>query len=180
MRFAPILVLFAACAHPIGGPLEDAREARSLPSDLEVTYREVGGPLGSREVVVNQAGQLVLRRWRPGFVPAVDRPEQLLRNAGDAEHDEDDAVRLVSEISASEVLRLVDLLVEIEGWKEGSDDDLPDAPVEGSRVSLRVAIGSESSEVSEYGRDLEANNRLLKVRSLVEEWLAAAPREQAP
>ena len=74
----------------------------------------------------------------------------------------------------------MDLLVEIEGWKEGSDDDLPDAPVEGSRVSLRVAIGSESSEVSEYGRDLEANNRLLKVRSLVEEWLAAAPREQAP
>ena len=52
MRFAPLLLLFA-CAHPIGGPLEDAREARTLPEDMTVTYRDVGGPLGSREVVVD-------------------------------------------------------------------------------------------------------------------------------
>ena len=176
MRWIPVL-LVAACAHPIGGPLEDAREARSLPADMTVTYREVGGPLGSRELVVDQAGHLVLRRWRPGFVPAVERPEQILRNAGEAQTDDDEAVRFVTEISTSEVLRLVDLLVEIEGWEEGSSDDLPADPVEGSRVSLRVTIGAASSEISEWGRDLEANDRLLKVRSLVEEWLAAAPRE---
>lgn len=174
MRLLPLVVLAAACAHPIGGPLEDAREARALPSDLTVTYREMGGPLGSREVIVDQNGRLVLRHWRPGFVPAVERPEQILRNAGESETDADDAVRFVTEISGSEVLRMVDLLVEIEGWEEGSGDDLPADPVEGSRVSLRVAIGAESSEVSEWGRDLEANNRLLKVRTLVEEWLAAA------
>lgn len=174
MRFFPVLVFVAACAHPIGGPLEDARESRALPSDLQVTYREVGGQLGSREVTIDQAGQLILRHWRPGFVPAVERPEQLLRNAGETATDEDDAVRSVAEISVSEVLRLVDLLVEIEGWEEGSSDDLPADPVEGTRVSLRVAIGSESSQISEWGRDLEANDRLLKVRTLVEEWLAAA------
>lgn len=177
MRFSAVLVLLVACAHPIGGPLEDARDARSLPADLKVTYRDVGGPLGSREVVVDQSGRLVLRRWRPGFVPAVERPEQILRNAGETETDEDEAVRFVTEIPTSEVLRLVDLLVEIEGWEEGSSDDLPADPVEGSRVSLHVAIGSESSEISEWGRDLEANNRLLKVRTLVEEWLAAAPHD---
>ncbi|MEM9072570.1 MAG: hypothetical protein AAGE52_28945 [Myxococcota bacterium] len=174
-----LVTLLLGCVHPIGGPLEDAREARVPPPEgFVLTYEEQEGPFGARRIVLDSEGALALTRWRPGFVPALDTPETILRN-DEVTQDDEGAVVTEAQVRAEDMVRLVDVLVSIEGWKHRGSG-LPNTPIETGRARLTLRLGGESSEATEYVRDLDSNDRLVRVRQLLDEVLLAASSAPAP
>ncbi len=185
------------CAHPIGGPLEDAREARTPPDGFVLEYVVRSGPLGGRDVILRSDGRLLERRWRPGFVPTSETPENSLGHEWDTESqsvpDDSDtdadseerphspregAVEQSGTVAAEDVLRVVDVVVAIEGWEEVSGDDLPSDPVEAGKVTLSLRIGDETTSVWEWARDLEANDRLIRVRRVLDQLVGTLGEER--
>lgn len=170
-----VLAVAAGCVHPIGGALEHAAEAQEPPpEDFELVYQEREGPLGARDIVVRGDGTLRLERWRPGFVPSTERPEAAFTSPASTDADAL-AERRELRLRPAQMQRLVRTLTEIEAWEQRSADELPSAPLEGSRVILRLRLGEETSEVWEYARDLEAGDRLVRVRRVLDEILQGAP-----
>ncbi len=170
---ALLALAFAGCVHPIGGALRHAAEVRQPPpEDFELIYQEREGPLGARDIAVRGDGTVELARWRPGFVPSTEHPETILANA--TAPTDVTAERRSLHLRSADMERLVRTLVEIEAWEQRATDDLPSAPVEGGRVILLLRLGRESSRAWEYARDLEANDRLVRVRHVLDEVLQRA------
>ncbi len=169
-----LLATLAGCVHPVGSALTRAAQTEEAPpEDFALLYQEREGALGGRDIVVRADGTMRLERWRPGFVPSTERPEATL-NATQAPAGalaEQRELRL----RPAQMQRLVRALVEIEAWEQEAGDGLPSAPVEGGRVTVRLRAGGATSEAWEYARDLEANDRLVRVRRLLDEFLLRSP-----
>ena len=66
------------------------------------------------------------------------------------------------DLSGDEVAELVRLLLELEAWRQLEPERTP-VPDE-SRATLAISAGSAESEVWEWYNDLEANDRLIRIR----------------
>jgi hypothetical protein len=157
--------VLAACTPPIADALRDARAAAEPPATLEVRWEERGGTaLGAREIVVRGDGRVELSVWRPGF--ASGDPTSSGRPSGRADR------TAVHRASAAQVRDLVALILELEGWDQQVDDDLPDPSLDRGRAWLTLRVGDASSAVWEHHADLEATGRLVRVRDALEALLA--------
>ncbi|MEM9188199.1 MAG: hypothetical protein AAGF12_03440 [Myxococcota bacterium] len=73
-------------------------------------------------------------------------------------------------LSPAAVQSVLDLLVEVEAWRQ-RDRDEPDR-ADRSKARLTIAAGSERSEVWEWSNDLESNRRLILVKRRLLEFAA--------
>ncbi|MCA9613471.1 MAG: hypothetical protein H6721_22185 [Sandaracinus sp.] len=167
MRLASCLLFVLACTPPVEGALRDARSATDLPPDLEVRWEERGGTsTGARDLVVRGDGTFEHRTWRPGFAAGDPTSRGTPGGRPDAEGRHT--------VSAEQVRDLIALVLEIEGWDQEVDDDLPDPALDQGRAWLKLRVGGAESEVWEHHADLEATGRLVRVRSALEAMLATA------
>ncbi len=172
VRLLPCLFVLAACTPPIADALRDARAATEPPATLAVRWEERGGTaLGAREIVVRGDGRVELSVWRPGF--ASGDPTSSGRPSGRADR------TAVHRASAAQVRDLVALILELEGWDQRVDDDLPDPSLDRGRAWLKLRVGDASSEVWEHHADLEATGRLVRVRDALEALLAHTELDDA-
>jgi hypothetical protein len=156
-----------ACAHPVGGALQDASNHGRVPADLVVVYDDRHAAWGGRQITVWDDGWIQVLQWRPG--PPRREPEILRGRA-----------------SRDDVLALVDRLVEVRAWEQASGDPLPARvrerlpPLDNGRVRLTVRVGEASSTVWEWANDVEARRRLVLVRQQLERLIHRARRPGPP
>jgi hypothetical protein len=161
-----------ACAHPIATGLRTAAERRDVPPGLVVVFDDHEGPWGGDRIEVYGDGRVRRFRVRPGFRPAVVAPERSLASSDrepEAALGPPDEAGTVSEAA---LLRLVDVLVEIEAWEQGAPESV--ARVQAGKARLTVRIDAARREVWEYAEDVPTQDRLLRVRQALEALLASA------
>jgi hypothetical protein len=162
----------AACAHPIATGLRAAAERRRVPPGLVVVFDDHEGPWGGERLEAYGDGRVRRFRVRPGFRPAVAAPERALaaEPAGSAGElgAPDEEVR----VSEAALLRLIDVLVEIEAWEQRAPEGV--ARVQVGKARLTVRIDGARREVWEYAEDAPTQDRLLRVRAALEALLAPA------
>ena len=76
-------------------------------------------------------------------------------------------------LDAREMQRVLETLVAIEAWEQADDGDLPAGPLEARRAWLELRAEGERARVWEWAHDLEANDRLVRIRRVLDELLAA-------
>ena len=150
---AALLAVLSGCVHQLVDEqnnhalLEDQLKsylAGESPSEqIEVTYSDMHGLWGGLTLSVSETGEI-----EQEFVNVEVPP------AGD--------------FSPSEFKELVMLLVEIEAWDQKVPDRTP-VPDE-SKATLTIETGSSHVKIWEWFNDLEQNNRLVKVRDLMQEY----------
>ena len=76
-------------------------------------------------------------------------------------------------MTAEQLRRLVDLLLEIEAWEQRvpARTAVPDE----SSASLNIKIGELQSNIWEWYNDLHGNDRMIKVKHLLEEIAGPVP-----
>ena len=77
------------------------------------------------------------------------------------------AVGTPVEVTSENLLKLIELLIELEAWKQLVPERMP-VPDE-SRASLTIETDGQSSLLWEWFNDLSANNRLKRVADLMKE-----------
>ena len=124
-----------------GSPVEEGLRAflenRLDPATLRITYSDIHPLFGGQELSIRGNGSVEAKfLWQK-----VESPHQL---------------------PMAQVRELVELLLEIESWRQFTPDREP-RPDE-SRARLTIEVGGKSSEIWEWYNDLAVNNRLLRVR----------------
>ena len=136
------------------GPPRDWLEAvlrRGVPDDLEVAYSDTSSMYGGEIIIVNGSGEASVERHRAA-------PEK----------------RTVR-VARGDLERLTALLVEIEVWEQREPDREP--VFDESRAALRVRTAGKTTLLWERYNDMEHNQRLVRVRALLEALVGgAAPR----
>ncbi len=168
----------SSCAHPIATGLRGAAEGRRIPPGLVVVFDDHEGPWGGDRIEVFGDGRVRRYHVRPGFAPAALAPERALAAGADTGADELGPPAQSGTVSEAELLRLVDVLVAIEAWEQRA----PESPsrLQAGKARLVVRIDGEHREVWEYAEDVPAQDRLARVRRVLEEVLASAGPARAP
>src|SRR5690606_40357408 len=68
--------------------------------------------------------------------------------------------------SSEAVLRVIELLVEIEAWTQTVDDD--EERLDDARARVRIEAGGHRATAWEWQNDLQSHNRLVRVREMLE------------
>ncbi|MDH5491332.1 MAG: hypothetical protein OEY14_05210 [Myxococcales bacterium] len=162
----PLMALFAlcvGCAHPMGSRLESAHEARRVPEPLALTYEELSPAWGGRWIRLHGDGRIEVRRIRPDFAPAQGRPEDALEEGEGLQGARGERI-LSARLEPSQLAPLLALLVELEAWEHrGGVETAP--LVDRGRARLELRLGDSRSTIWEWIEDLEAQDRLLRVRA---------------
>lgn len=121
-----------------------------VPPGLEVAYSDLHGLWGGIAVTVNGSGHAerhVSARGSGG--PPVTE----------------------ANVAADELLELLALLVELEAWEQRTPEGdmlLPDE----SRATLTIRIGGHASSIWERFNEMEANQRLIRIKAKMTEMSA--------
>lgn len=154
------------CGHPVSGALQAAAERRSPPDDLVVVYDDRHEFWGGQRVTVWGDGAVEVLRYNPGPEPR----SEVARGR----------------VPVSQVVRLVERLVEIRAWEHRAGDPLPAAarrklpPLDNGRVRLTVRVGEASSTIWEWANDVEVRRRIVLVRQQLERLLLRARLDPSP
>ena len=159
--------LGAGCAHPIATALQDARDADSPSPDLLLTYEEVGGTALGQDRFELRGLTLLRKQHGPGFASGGEEPESLVAGAAPASEEADARMSSV-DITAMQLQELLELLLEIEAWDQQQEYGMADDPLEQARATLTIDVGERRSEVWEWVNDMVLEDRLLKVKLLLE------------
>ncbi len=118
------------------------------PDVVSITYSDLHGLHGGLELTIRGSGRT--------------EQQSLRSEAGEP-----------GELSAGDVHRLVQLLLELRAWEQRTPDR-PAVPDE-SRARLRIQVGDGTSETWEWFNEMEANRRLIRVRDLMTDlaWVDA-------
>lgn len=163
------LLLLVGCTHPVASALRSPHET------VELVYEERGELLGAEQIRVAPDGRIERRRWRPDFATARDHPEAYLRADEPLPADGAGAdVVEVGSITASERASLDALLLDLEAWEQRVDEGV--VPVDASRAVLTLRAPDGHSEVWEWVNDLQARERLVRVKTRLQELADAHAR----
>lgn len=177
MLFATLSISLAACAGSIESALDDAHDARTVPSGLAVVYDDRAPLLGGDRIEVAADGTV---RWWTDVPSPID--------AGAAPEDAFDDVRRMPDapsrepersgaVDAAAMNELVDLLVSIAPWKDGPDDP-DDSRLERRRAFLTVSRGGSHESAWQWADPTESGDeRITAIRRWAEIRL---PRVVAP
>jgi hypothetical protein len=162
----------AACARPIATGLRDAADVRGVPPGLVVVFDDHEGPWGGDRIEVYGDGRVRRFHVRPGFAPAARAPERALVTTEDDASGElgpPDDEGVVTEVA---LLRLIDLLVEIEAWEQRASES--PGRLQAGKARLVIRIDGHTREVWEYVEDVPVQERLLRVRQILAALVAEA------
>ena len=123
--------------------------ADSVPTDdFEVAYSDMHSFHGGKTLTVKSDMLTGRYLFRNGSTPDLIEPPP-------------------TNLTSEQLRALVDLLLEIEAWEQRVPDRtaVPDE----SSASLTVTIGELQSSIWEWYNDLNGNNRMVKVKQLLEE-----------
>lgn len=151
------------CAHPVSTAIGEARGGTALPDGFVLTYDDRAGVSGGSLITVVASGELILQEHRPGFAPASDQPEA--SHFADGLTEEDALASVRGALQPREVRALLDALAEVEAWSHRPDGREP--PLESRQATLRVEVAEGESEMWEWFRELERNERLIRVREVL-------------
>lgn len=160
----PLCLLFTTwslgCGGAVSSGLDDAHDARRAPPDLVVIYDEYEERWGGERIEVRGDGTLAMRRWQPWEA----REEGSESNA---------------RVSPDSIQRLVSLLVEIEAWDQETERE---ARLDDARARVEIELGGERTEIWEWSADLEATQRIVRVKRLLERMAedAVAASDEVP
>lgn len=169
IRSSCALLILLGCAHPVESALRSPRET------VEIVYEERGELLGAEQIRVAPDGGIERRRWRPDFATASDHPEAYLHADEPLPPDGAGAdVVEVGNITASEQASLEALLLDLEAWEQRVDEDV--VPIEASRAVLTLRAPDGRSQVWEWVNDLQAQERLVRVKMRLQELADAHAR----
>jgi len=127
---------------PTESELKAISASGRVPTNLSVTYDDVHGLWGGAFIMVRGSGGAERRERARGSVePKVFEVA----------------------VSQQQLLELVNLLVELEAWKQQTQDCQP-VPDE-SRATLTVSIGVQESRVWERCHEMAGNNRLSRIKT---------------
>jgi hypothetical protein len=158
----PLCLLFITwsmgCGGAVSSGLGDAHDARRAPPDLVVIYDEYEERWGGERIEVRGDGTLAMRRWQPWEA----REEGSESNA---------------RVSPDAVQRLVSLLVEIEAWDQETERE---ARLDDARARVEIELGGERTEIWEWSADLEATQRVVLVKRLLERLAEDAVANDEP
>ena len=120
-------------------------------------------------------GILVRSRWRPGFAPSLETPEQLVGDAEDGPREPDAVDR--AQVPAPAIRELAALLVRLEAWEqEMAEDEIGRLDDSRSRLTLRVDGGE--SRIWEYSQDrVRLQQVKLALERMVDAHRIATPNE---
>ena len=116
------------------------------PEQVTITYTDIHGLWGGLEITIEGTGKVNQRVLPPSLEKEVS-----------AQHD----------LSLEEVSRLAHLLIQLEVWEQKVPDR--EAMADEGRAYLRLKLGKSSREIWEWYNDLEANNRLVRIREMMRE-----------
>ncbi|MAQ19784.1 MAG: hypothetical protein CMN30_33895 [Sandaracinus sp.] len=163
------------CAHPVEDTLTRVREVRELPMPFALVYDERSEVLGGQRIELGRDGILVRSRWRPGFAPSLETPEQLVGDAEDGPREPDAVDR--AQVPAPAIRELAALLVRLEAWEqEMAEDEIGRLDDSRSRLTLRVDGGE--SRIWEYSQDrVRLQQVKLALERMVDAHRIATPNE---
>ena len=149
-----------AGAHPsaedMREQLEQKLNATSSADALEVTYDDMHAFHGG-ETLTATGDTLRTRYFFPGDAsPRQIEPSPII-------------------MTAQQVRTLVRLLLELEAWEQRVPDR--EAVLDESVATLSMRIGSIESYIWEWYNDLSANDRIIRVKQLLEKFAGPAPEE---
>ena len=138
-----------AAEHPLSVPLETAASSPQAASDLSLVYDDLHGLYGGDRYVIHQQVLTHTHRAR-GDADPVDRQMKL---------------------SNAQLLELARLLHTLALWEQRVPDTQrrPDE----SRTRLEVTLQGQSASVWERHNDLEATDRIVQGRHMLDGWLQA-------
>jgi hypothetical protein len=132
---------------PVAVGLKAFLRGRIPPAQLKITYSDLHPLHGGVRLSVSGSGEVEQEVVR-------QRPKP------------------VRKLSSKEVRRLVELLVEVEAWKQIAQERAP-VPDE-SRASLTLEVGGARSETWEWYNDLDENKRLIRIFQALQKLVWAA------
>lgn len=134
----------AACGSPMRDALRDQDDAARVPDGFELVYDDHSPHFGGQRITVRGDGAVWVQRYSPGLGGA----ETSTREAG--------------RIEEARVLRLVEVLLEVEAWEQGVAS--LSEPLNDARATLDIRTASGSSSIWEWVEDLEEHDRIIRVK----------------
>jgi len=150
LAFTSFLLVCSACSPQtqetrptVHRNLQAFLDGQLPPEQLRITYSDLHGLYGGLELVVSGTGE-VSQETKRRSAPA--------------------AARLTDE----QVRELAKLLINLRAWEQETPDT-PALPDE-SRVVLRIVAGETESRIWERMREMESNDRVIRVRRKMQEF----------
>ncbi|MCK5346817.1 MAG: hypothetical protein KAR20_25590 [Candidatus Heimdallarchaeota archaeon] len=128
--------------HPVEIQLKALLKSQTPDKSLIIEYSDLHGLWGGLELVIKGDGSVHQKAVRI-------------------------KVKQLKDLTIKEVNELVILLIENRMWQQETPDRDPN-PDE-AKAYLRISLGKEQSEIWEWFNDMEKNNRLIQVLTLMKE-----------
>lgn len=139
----PILTEVVKDAGSVVKALNAYQEGHLEPSELLITYSDLHPLHGGLEIIVDGLGHV--------------QQEALREEVKDPE-----------DLTQEEMMRLVNLIIELDAWKQIVPERTP-LPDE-SRAILQIRAGDSESQMWEWYNDMFGNNRLIQIREMMKQF----------